>query len=80
MLIYYLFVFLLYRLSKATYNLYLHPLNKFPGPKLAAATHLYEFYFSIIRDGEFIWEIERMHKQYGMWMLTQGACLFILKY
>lgn len=79
MLIYYLLAFLLYRLSKAIYNLYLHPLNKFPGPKLAAATHLYEFYYSIIRDGEFIWEMERMHKQYGMRKPTQGTDSFYFK-
>lgn len=65
MFVYYLSVFLFYRLAKAVYNLYFHPLHKFPGPKLAAATHAYEFYYSIVRDGEFIWEIEKMHKQYG---------------
>ena len=63
--VYCLLVFVLYRLSKAIYNLYFHPLHKFPGPKLAAATSLYEFYYSIIRDGEFMWELERMHNQYG---------------
>ena len=54
-----------YRLLKVFYNLFFHPLARFPGPKLAAATHLYEFYWSVIRDGEFIWEIERLHKKYG---------------
>ena len=66
MLIYYLLIFLLYRLLKAIYNLYFHPLHKFPGPKVAAATHLYEFYWSIVRDGQFTWEMERMHNKYGM--------------
>jgi hypothetical protein len=67
MLAYYalFFLFILYRVLKVIYNLYLHPLAKFPGPKFAAATHFYEFYWSIIRDGEFIWEIERLHKKYG---------------
>ncbi|KAI1393512.1 cytochrome P450 [Hypoxylon trugodes] len=67
MLAYYILcvAFILYRLSKAIYNLYFHPLAKFPGPKLAAVSHVYEFYWSIVRDGEFIWEIERMHKKYG---------------
>ncbi|KAL6855352.1 hypothetical protein ACO1O0_006493 [Amphichorda felina] len=55
----------LYRLAKVFYNLYLHPLAGFPGPKFGAATHLYEFYWSVVRDGEFIWEIERMHQKYG---------------
>jgi len=47
------------------HRLYFSPLSKFPGPKLAAATLWYEFYFNIIRGGQFMWEIERMHKKYG---------------
>lgn len=47
------------------YRLYWHPLSKFPGPKLAAATFLPEFYFDIIKRGMYIWEIERMHEKYG---------------
>ncbi|KAL1990476.1 hypothetical protein VTN49DRAFT_6315 [Thermomyces lanuginosus] len=54
-----------YVILLAIYRLYFHPLAKFPGPKLAAITHLYEFYFNIIKDGMFIWEIQRMHEQYG---------------
>ncbi|KAL9080165.1 MAG: hypothetical protein Q9157_001010 [Trypethelium eluteriae] len=65
MVLYYVLAFLLYRLGKIVYNLYFHPLHKFPGPKLTAATHAYEFYYSIVKDGQFIWEIEKMHKQYG---------------
>ncbi|KAI9372838.1 cytochrome P450 [Aspergillus egyptiacus] len=50
---------------RSIYRLYLDPLHHIPGPKLAAITHLYEFYFDVIQDGMFIWEIERMHRQYG---------------
>ncbi|KAJ5558222.1 hypothetical protein N7535_008437 [Penicillium sp. DV-2018c] len=50
---------------RAVYHLYFHPLSKFPGPKLAAATYLYEFYYDVIKSGMYIWEIERMHEQYG---------------
>nr|UWK21948.1 cytochrome P450 [Trichoderma calamagrostidis] len=47
------------------YNLYLHPKRKIPGPRLAAMTSLYEFWFDIVRDGKYPEEIKRMHEVYG---------------
>ncbi|KAI9038140.1 cytochrome P450 [Aspergillus affinis] len=49
----------------AFYRLYLSPLAKFPGPRLAAVTGLYETYYDIVQDGQFVWQIERLHQQYG---------------
>ncbi|KAL2010760.1 hypothetical protein VTN00DRAFT_6567 [Thermoascus crustaceus] len=54
-----------YCFSKCVYNLYLHPLSKFPGPKLAAIGSFYEFYYDVIRDGTYLWGIEKMHRKYG---------------
>jgi hypothetical protein len=50
---------------RCLYNLYLHPLSKFPGPKLAAIGSFYEFYYDVIKDGTFLWKTEEMHRKYG---------------
>ena len=49
----------------ATWRLYLSPISKFPGPRLAALTLWYEFYYDVIQGGMYIWGIERLHKIYG---------------
>jgi hypothetical protein len=47
------------------WRLFLSPLAKFPGPKLAAVTGWYEFYFDYFHNGKYIFEIERLHRVYG---------------
>lgn len=55
----------LYVVAGAIYRLYLSPLAKFPGPKLAALTLWYEFYFDVILRGQFTFHIQELHKRYG---------------
>jgi len=47
------------------YRLYLSPLAAFPGPKLAAVSNWYEFYYDVILQGSFTFHIRELHKQYG---------------
>ena len=55
----------LYTAVGAIYRLYLSPLAKFPGRKLAALTLWYEFYHDYFRRGRYTWEIAAMHAKYG---------------
>lgn len=47
------------------YRLFLYPLTRFPGPKLAAATFLYEGYHDVIKNGQYTFKIANLQKKYG---------------
>ncbi|KAN0069103.1 Cytochrome P450 [Elaphomyces granulatus] len=57
--------FFLYLVSLAVYRLYFSPLAGFPGPKLAALTQWYEFYWNVIKSGQFTFHIQDLHDRYG---------------
>ncbi|KAL9036155.1 MAG: hypothetical protein Q9214_006261 [Letrouitia sp. 1 TL-2023] len=46
-------------------RLFFHPLKNIPGPKLAALTSWYEFYYDAILPGQFVWQIKKLHQTYG---------------
>lgn len=50
---------------QAIYRVFFHSLAKVPGPRLAALTHLYEFYFDAILQGQYAFKIDALHDQYG---------------
>lgn len=55
----------LYCFGLAFYRLFLSPIAKFPGPKLAAITGWYELYYDCVHKGKYLFEIEKMHDKYG---------------
>lgn len=57
--------FVIYNLLLIVYRLFFHPLAKFPGPKLAAASYWYEFYYDAVQPGKYIWKIKELHQIYG---------------
>ena len=59
------FLYVLYLVALGSYRLYFDPIAKFPGPKLAALTLWYEFYYDVVKRGQYTFEIDRMHKRYG---------------
>uniref|UniRef100_A0A8H7KE28 Uncharacterized protein n=1 Tax=Bionectria ochroleuca TaxID=29856 RepID=A0A8H7KE28_BIOOC len=52
-----------YFIGRAIYNLYFHPLSKYPGPKLGAVTDLWWAYAST--TGRYPWIIEDILNTYG---------------
>ncbi|KAJ9609338.1 hypothetical protein H2200_005665 [Cladophialophora chaetospira] len=57
--------FLLYLFSLVVYRLYSSPIAKFPGPKLAALSRWYEFYYEVVLRGQFTFHVAELHKKYG---------------
>lgn len=47
-------------------RLFLHPLSSVPGPRLAALSSLYGFYFNYIKDGVYSSLFSDMHRKYRM--------------
>lgn len=56
---------LLYAIALLVYRLHFHPLAKFPGPRLAAATFWYEAYYEVLQTGKFGFNISELHDKYG---------------
>lgn len=52
-----------YFLGYVIYNVYIHPLSKFPSPKSWAATYIP--YALSLRKGNLIYRIEEIHRQHG---------------
>ena len=46
-------------------RLFLSPVAKIPGPRLAALTYWYETYYDVIKPGQYVFKIKELHDHYG---------------
>lgn len=58
-------LWLAYAFVLTVQRLWLSPIAHIPGPKLAALTQYYEFYYDIVLGGQYTFRILEMHKKYG---------------
>ena len=56
---------IVYFLILVIYRLYLHPLAKLQGPKLATITRYYEAYYDIVENGQYTFKIAELRRKYG---------------
>ncbi|KAK4227386.1 putative cytochrome P450 [Podospora fimiseda] len=72
--------FFIHRVAIVIYRLYFHPLSSFPGPKLAAATSLYQLYYEVFAPETTPWpEYQRsvLHSKYGPTVRVRPDALHI---
>ena len=54
-----------FQITKYVYRLTFHPLAQFPGPRLAALTHLYGAFYDLSETRSYIKEMPALHEKYG---------------
>lgn len=54
-----------YGLYSVLYNVYFHPLARFPGPPLASTTIYWKAYVECVANRSFCHELVKLHAQYG---------------
>jgi hypothetical protein len=64
---------ILYLVGLGIYRLYFSSLAAYPGPKLAALSNWYEFYWDVIQQGQFTSHIQKLHLKYGKSFPTASA-------
>jgi len=62
---FFILIWIAYSGLRCVYNVFFHPLRKIPGPWMAAMTSFPDFWYDAVKRGNYIWEIQKMHKKYG---------------
>lgn len=61
-----IFIWLGLELNKIIFNLYFHPLRKYPGPLCAGATTWWRTYIDVVKRENWTDVLVRLHERYGM--------------
>ncbi|MCJ1423011.1 hypothetical protein MMC29_000892 [Sticta canariensis] len=56
---------IIYLVWLGLYRLYWSPIASFPGSKLTAVSGWYETYFDVFKGGQFTFQVQKWHQQYG---------------
>jgi hypothetical protein len=67
--------FLTYVVLRSIYRLTLHPLAKFPGPKLAAVTSIYGASYDLPKHSSYVKMMPGLHDKYGLLNLAAALPL-----
>jgi hypothetical protein len=59
------YALLAYPVIYIVYQLWLHPLSRYPGPKLACLTIWYKGYYDLVVGGGMLAHLEELHRKYG---------------
>jgi hypothetical protein len=70
-------VWVFYLVGLATYRLYFHPIARFPGPKLAALSRWYKFYYDVVCRGQLTFHIHALHQKYGLYPLSPFLSIWL---
>lgn len=60
---------------RVVYNVFIHPLRKFPGPWAAGATEWWKTWSDVVKQESFTDVLLRLHKQYGMFPKISPSAL-----
>lgn len=67
-----------YCIGLGIYRLFFSPISKFPGPRLAALSFWYEFYYDVVCGGQYTFKIRELHDKYGPIVRISPAVLHII--
>lgn len=53
------------RVYRVFYNLFLHPLRSYPGPLAARSTRWWKTYIEVVKQDSLVHVVMKLHEQYG---------------